>query len=192
MSISCRQASPEEAGPLHQIIKRCGEDLFQRFGLCHWHPVFPVEALRKDAMEKAVHSVHRDGLLAGVFTTSASGWEYPHDIWEHPGDRALYLSNLAIAPEWQNQGLGKWCVEKAAQFAQESGCATVRLHALTDHARLLRFFQNLGYGARGNLWMKDWRGVSREITVFEKVIALSTVSEGFPALDRVVLAAPSA
>jgi GNAT superfamily N-acetyltransferase len=192
MSIFCRKASPEEVAPLHQIIKRCGEDMFQRFGLCHWHPVFPVETMRKDAMAKSIYGVYREDLLAGCFTVGTSGWKYPPDLWERPGDRALYLSKAAILPELQNQGLGKWCVEKVEQLARESGCSAVRLSAITDHALLLRFFERLGYGARGSLWIKDWRGVSREITVFEKAVAASRVSAEPPVLDRAVMAAPSA
>jgi ribosomal protein S18 acetylase RimI-like enzyme len=72
--------------------------------------------------------------------------------WAEPGARAAYLHRLAVHTAQQGSGIGTWCVRTVERLAEEQGAAYLRLDALQDDPRALRFYARLGYEARGIVW----------------------------------------
>ncbi|MFZ6027512.1 MAG: GNAT family N-acetyltransferase [Chloroflexota bacterium] len=165
---------PDQVQALHEIITECGEDLKRRFGLIHWAPPQPLEHLRREAYESNVYGIHRQNghgeEVLGTFTVGTNGWTYDEKLWADARHRPLYLGKLAIRPEHQGQGLGKWCVWKVEEFAHAWKCQVVRFDAFAQHTHLIRFYQNQGYTVRGTRPVIDWRGLEWEVVYFEKVL----------------------
>lgn len=52
MKMDLVKVGPDEVGELHEILKKCGQDLKEKFDLGkYWNPPYPIELMRKQAVE---------------------------------------------------------------------------------------------------------------------------------------------
>lgn len=58
---------------------------------------------------------------------------------------ACYLRDLQIEPDWQRQGLGRWCLHRVKTLARRRGCRHLRLRAFHDSAAVHLYHR---YGLR--------------------------------------------
>lgn len=150
---------------VHEILEKCGHDLKKRHGLSHWVPAYSMHLLRRDAEEKSVYAVSDGGRTAATFTIGTEPADYyDMSLWESPDARAIYVSRLAVLPEEQGSGIGTWCMGAVERIAAEAGCGAVRLDAYEKHAKLLEFYDKLGYRRRGIVRCRE-----TELVCFEKV-----------------------
>ena len=165
---------PEQIEALYQIIVDCGEDMRKRFGLTHWAPPYPIEKMRHNAEEIKVYGVHQLGKgknnLVGTFTAGTHGWKYEKSLWKNAKHKPLYLGKLAVRPQYQGSGIGRWCVQKVEQLAHYWGCQVVRFDAIAKHKKLIQFYRNIGYIQRGTRPVIDWYGIEWDVIYFEKII----------------------
>ena len=49
MNLHLRKASPYEVDELHEILRKCGQDMKVRLRLGHWDPPYPLDLMRKSA-----------------------------------------------------------------------------------------------------------------------------------------------
>jgi GNAT superfamily N-acetyltransferase len=169
--LSLIQYSPAEIDPLHDIVADCGEDMLRRYGLTHWVPPFPIETMRRNAKEHFVYGIHNGAEVIGTFTVSESGWKHDDRFWENPAHKPLYLSKLAIRPKYQGHGVGRWCIKEVEKIAHIWESQAIRFDAIARHDKLIQFYQNLGYLARGTQIVTDMYGRDWEIVYFEKILA---------------------
>ncbi len=167
--------APERVDRLHDIVAECGVDMHRRYGLSHWFPPYPIETMRRNAQEMHVYGIHRpadDGRSepVGTFTVGTGGWKHDDSVWSDLSHRPLYLHKLAVRPEQQGRGIGRWAVQQVERIAWEWDCQTVRFDAIARHVALIQFYRNLGYRTRGTQVVPDWRGLEWEIMYLEKVI----------------------
>ena len=155
MMLAIRRVSPEEIEPLQEILQKCGLDMQRRFGLGHWMPPYPLDALRKSAEERNVYAVHDGDALVGTFTTGTQPPSYyltipgVQEAWDTSGEPALYVNRLAVLPELQGRGIGTWCMKTMERLARAEGCRAVRFEAYDKHLELLEYYDRLGYHRRG-------------------------------------------
>ena len=161
---------PQQVDILYQIIVVCGEDLFQRHGLTHWRPPYPIETMRKNAAELDVYGVHYGTSVVGTFTVGSTGWRHDSSHWLNPAHKPLYLNKLAVLPAWQGHGWGRWCMQQVERLAYERGCKAVRFDAITGNLPLHAFYRGLGYQERAALTVKDAYGVPTDVLFFEKIL----------------------
>ena len=93
---------------VHDILRQCGEDMKERFGLTHWIPPYPLHLLRQSAQEKRVYAVCDTEQAIATFTLGNQAPPYYAqlgNIWESEQARAVYLNRLAVHPRWQGQGM---------------------------------------------------------------------------------------
>ena len=150
-----RKVSPDEIEALHEILRRCGQDMKVRLELGHWDPPYPLDLMRKSVEERSVYAVYNDERLVATFTVGTQPPEYYRTIpgvwetWDASGEPALYANRLAVLPEFQGQGIGTWCMEEYERIARAEGCEAIRLDAYDKHLRLLVWYGKLGYRWRG-------------------------------------------
>lgn len=165
------QAAPDEIEPLQEIVRLCGEDIGARFGLTFWSPAPPLALMRRQASEKAVYAVWDGGEAVATFTFGLSGWpDESVPFWADAGHRAAYLSRLAVRPDRQGQGLGRWCLAEAERLAREQDCRAIRLDALRAFAPPLALYRRLGYEERGVITWTNWYGVPKELVLMERLL----------------------
>jgi GNAT superfamily N-acetyltransferase len=169
--LSIRRHAADEIGPLHRIIAECGIDMQRCYGLAHWVPPYPIETMRENATKYHVYGVYHLAEVVGTFTIGTSGWKHNHQFWNNPNHRPLYLTKFATRPSYQGGGIGSWCIKKVEDIARDWECQAVRFDAIARHVKLIRFYENLGYLAKGRQVVKDWCKREWEIVCFEKVLA---------------------
>lgn len=156
MNLSLGKVGPDEVEDLHEILRKCGQDMKVHLGLGHWDPPYPLELMRKSAEERNVFAVLNDGRLVATFTVGTEAPSYYRTIpgvweaWDPSGEPALYANRLAVLPEFQGQGIGTWCMHECERMARAEGCGAIRLDAYDKHLRLLAWYEKLGYHWRGN------------------------------------------
>lgn len=63
--------------------------------------------------------------------------------------RPLYLLTMAVAPEEQRQGIGRWCLEEARRLAREWPADALRLDAFDAPAGAGPFYCKCGFRETG-------------------------------------------
>ena len=146
----------DKVGEVHEILKICGLDMKSKFGLSHWVPPYPLDMLRRDAIEKDVYAVCDCEQMLAVFTigTKPSSY-YDMSIWKNPVESAIYVNRLGVLPEFQGKGLGTRCMERIEKIAEEMNCFSVRLDIIEKHVKLQDFYGRLGYQRRGIVKFRD-------------------------------------
>ncbi len=169
--LTLHKAIPDEIESLQEIVRLCGEDIGARFGLTFWSPPPPIELMRRQAVEKDVYTV-KDGIeTVATFTFGLSGWpEQSAPLWADAGHRAAYLSRLAVRPDRQGQGIGRWCLAETERLAEEQDCRAIRLDAIRAFAPPLALYRRLGYEERGVIEWTNWFGIPRELVLLEKML----------------------
>jgi GNAT superfamily N-acetyltransferase len=69
--------------------------------------------------------------------------------WFTPCDKPLYLLAMAIAPGRQRQGLGRRCLQQAAEAARACGAGALRLDAFDASAGAGQFYARCGWTEMG-------------------------------------------
>ncbi len=144
--LSLRRIGPEDVQDVRDIRVRAAEDLTIRHGVGHWSHVTTLRTLRRRALEKQVLAVDRNGSLIGTFTVSAKKIGFYRNSWfANPDDPALYLTDMAIHPNKQRMGVGRWCMAEIDNMARRDGLLAVRLDAYDAPAGAGAFYEKCGY-----------------------------------------------
>jgi ribosomal protein S18 acetylase RimI-like enzyme len=113
-----------------------------REAYARWVPVVGREPLPMTADYEAAVRAHRfdllyvDGALAGLIETVDEGEQ-------------LLIENVAVAPAFQGQGLGRRLLAHAEAIAREAGRSRVRLYTSALMAANIELYQRLGYAIDG-------------------------------------------
>ena len=77
------------------------------------------------------------GLVAGQLVACVMAGYEGHRGW---------LNYLAVAPEYQRQGLARALVDEAERLLRAVGCPKINLQVRTTNAGVIEFYRRLGYG----------------------------------------------
>ncbi|MBN3885037.1 MAG: GNAT family acetyltransferase [Nostoc sp. JL34] len=56
-----------------------------------------------------------------------------------------WINYLAVAPQYQRQGIGRLMISEAEQLLVEAGCPKINLLVRTTNSEVIRFYERLGY-----------------------------------------------
>ena len=70
-------------------------------------------------------------------------------VYLEPQGEILYLSMLAVAPEAQAHGLGRWLLATAEAHARQAGCHRIKMSVLALRPELLAWYERQGYRRTG-------------------------------------------
>jgi len=128
-AIELRVARPSDA----DAIRRLTREAYAR-----WVPVVGREPLPMTADYEVAVRTHRfdllyvEGALAGLIETVDEG-------------ERLLIENVAVAPAFQGQGLGRRLLAHAESIARALGRSRVRLYTNALMATNIALYQRLGY-----------------------------------------------
>ncbi len=134
---------------INDLYFKCSENMKQKFGLNHWDSPYPQDLLESRIKNNCVYVAYDDDLFIATFMVVK---EYPQPYIDAIGDDNIpfrYANRLAVLPELQGRGIGKWGMAQMEQISMDLGAKVLRLDALSNHEILLRFFKNLGYEITG-------------------------------------------
>jgi GNAT superfamily N-acetyltransferase len=157
-----RRLLSDEVGAAHAIVAACGRALTE-LGYRNWDPPIALDKMRADATNDEVWIVEEEGAAVATFTLAATPPKpWPREIFD-PEAPALYVNRLAVVPSRWRGGLGRACMQEVEGLARARGLGVVRLDVFRGNAEVRRFYERLGYVARG-----DWDGGDVPLTCFEK------------------------
>ncbi len=70
--------------------------------------------------------------------------------------RRGWLHHLAVAPQWQGQGIGRRLVAEVEARLRSRGCVKVNLHVEPDNAAVTGFYDRIGYAQHEILFLEKW------------------------------------
>jgi GNAT superfamily N-acetyltransferase len=142
--------------------------MHRRFGFSHWVPAWPLERMREEARDRSVFAIEEDGVAIGTFTIGPTLLaDYPETMWRAPAP-ALYLNRLAVRPELQGRGIGRFGMLCVEEEASRGGFRAIRFDAIAQHTLLLKFYRDLGYAERGPAVNRGLEVICFEGTVFRE------------------------
>jgi len=70
-------------------------------------------------------------------------------FYAHPMKDKLYLAMLAVNPEGQAQGVGKFLIKAAEAYGIQHGCAVSKMTVISVRPELIAYYERLGYRQTG-------------------------------------------
>ncbi|HEV3141702.1 MAG TPA: GNAT family N-acetyltransferase [Vicinamibacterales bacterium] len=123
---------PAAAGDAQEIASlrnAAAADLTERFGTGHWSSSVTARGVLFDLRHARVYLARRRSrIVATLSLQTKKPWAIDTSYFT-PCKRPLYLTNMAVAPDVQRQGLGRCSVEAAIEIARAFPADAIRLDA---------------------------------------------------------------
>jgi GNAT superfamily N-acetyltransferase len=130
--------------------------LTRDFGDGHWSAHTHDDAVRRDIAASRVLIARAGQTIVGTLTLQTKKpWAIDLEFFT-PAQKAIYLTNMAVAPEQQRTGVGRALLDHAAVVAREIPMQAIRLDAYDAPAGAGEFYRKCGYTPKGG---KVYRGV---------------------------------
>ena len=149
MALRLVPAKPADARAIAALRNASAAHLAKAFGPGPWsHEASDEGVLRR--MQTATIYLHRRGpSLVAMFALST---RKPFSIdasYFSPIDRPLYLTDMAVHPHYQRDGIGRACLAAVEDLVRAWPADGVRLDAYDAAAGAGRFYELCGYVERG-------------------------------------------
>lgn len=128
--INTRPATQEDKEFVWQLRRLCYRDVvIRQFG--QWDDAWQAEHFERTWQPEACRIVLRQGAPVGLLS-----------VWQE--EDSLFLSQVLVHPDHQNQGIGSALVRDVMARAQAMNLP-VRLQVLLENTAALRLYQRLGF-----------------------------------------------
>ena len=121
---------------IYNILYDCGQDMYNSKGLTHWKNPYKTEWIERDISQKDVFLAKEGNTFVATFSLTTM-------------DSCVYLSKLAVSPEFSGKGLGRQCMAYIEAFAIKKGVTLVKLDVYDKSEGAIAFYKNLGYIVTG-------------------------------------------
>ena len=141
-------------------------ELTARFGRGHWSGETSERSVLAGMRESKVWIARRGETIVATFRMSTTTPCAIDRIYFAPSSHPLYLTDMAVRPDLQGQGIGRWCLEKAVACARSWPADAIRLDAYDADAGAGAFYAKCGFREVGSV---EFRGVP--LTYFEWLLS---------------------
>ena len=126
-------------------------DLTARFGIGHWSATVTEKGvMRGIATSQVCVARQRSRVVATLRLATTKPWAIDLSYFT-PCGRALYLTDMAVLPSVQLQGIGRRCLEETRRIAAEWPAEAIRLDAYDATAGAGGFYARCGYREVGRV-----------------------------------------
>jgi ribosomal protein S18 acetylase RimI-like enzyme len=167
-SFQVRVALPADVDDVFELLAAAGLQLAAH-GFNNWVKPYPRSRIEADIAEgalfvvRAIGAEHDVGRLVATFALRATPVrQYDPAPWTDPDAPARYLNRLAVDPQQERRGIGRWCLARIAELSAAEGAVAVRCDVLAANERLCRFYEGAGYVARGTRGHSGWEFICYE------------------------------
>jgi ribosomal protein S18 acetylase RimI-like enzyme len=140
-----------DAAAIAALRAAAADQLTREYGRGHWSSIVSEKAVMR-SLEKPGVFVAREGakVIAVLRLSTTKPWAIDTSYFTAV-PKALYLTDMAVDPTVQRQGIGRRCVEEAAHIAREWPCDAIRLDAYDAAAGAGGFYAKCGYREVGRV-----------------------------------------
>jgi len=147
---SIRKATINDKDAIYHNIELCANDMFEKQGLNHWIPVYSIEKIEKDIIEKEVFVLEYQNNIIGNFTMYSGLNElWKDNYFYNNSKRIIYVSKLCIIPEYSKHGLGKMCMKYIENYSKNNQYDCVCLDVYDKAIYAVNFYKKNGYSVLG-------------------------------------------
>jgi ribosomal protein S18 acetylase RimI-like enzyme len=123
------------------LLQSCAEHMHQQ-GMSHWLGVYDVDSVSANLAQKSVYLAKKDHQIVGCIAVNEQPSDYYAECWPDALKADFYITQLAVSPAQQQQGIGKFLMQQAMK-SLPSGI--LQLDAVDHYPALLAFYKNLGF-----------------------------------------------
>lgn len=166
-TLSVTVATDSDAGDLALLRTEVADDLTRRFGHGHWSAAVTEKGEQRSIKTSRILIARAEdaGIIATLRLATKKPWAIDKTYFEdvpHP----LYLTDMAVAPQLQRQGMGRRLLEEAKAVAAAWPADAIRLDAYDSAAGAGPFYAKCGFREVGRV---TYRGV--RLTYFELLLS---------------------
>ena len=163
MTLLFTLATPADVAAVMRLRAAVAEDLTRRYGRGHWSSVGSEKTVMRDICTSRVLLAWDGELTVGTTRLAAKRpWAIDPKYFTRCS-KALYMTDMAVAPRWQRLGVGRRCLEQARIIASEWPAEVIRLDAYDAPAGAGEFYAKCGFVERGRVSYRSTRLVYYEM-----------------------------
>ncbi len=138
-------ATPEDAPAISSLRNDVALRLTLDFGKGHWGAMSTERGVLADMRNARLYVMRMDGdIVASLRLATKKPWAIDRTYFTEC-DKPLYLTSMAVDPEFQRQGIGRRCLKEVEQEVFKWPADAVRLDAYDADAGAGGFYQSCGY-----------------------------------------------
>jgi GNAT superfamily N-acetyltransferase len=164
--LSFALADETAAAEIAALRVATARDLTAKFGRGHWSGETSERGVLAGMRESKVWVARRGRIIVATFRMSTTKpWAIDRTYFaksSHP----LYLTDMAVQPQLQGQGIGRRCLDKAVEYAKAWPADAIRLDAYDAEAGAGEFYAKSGFREVGHA---EFRGVP--LTYYEWLLS---------------------
>jgi GNAT superfamily N-acetyltransferase len=156
MRLKLQPATAADAPAIVSLRMAIAEKLTATYGNGPWPGATTEKGVLFTMRKSSVYLARQHGkLIAMLALGTKKPWAIDRKYFSKC-DRPLYLTDMAVAPELQRQGIGRLCVEAAKKIAKEWPANAIFLDAYDAKAGAGEFYRKCGFREVGRA---SYRGV---------------------------------
>ena len=149
--LSFREATPGDVQEVIALRTATARDLTARFGRGHWSSEPSERGTQYDMRISRIWLVRSGRAAVATFALATrKPWAIDRSYFT-PCDRSLYLTNMAVRPDYQRRGVGRRCIDQIIRIARAWPADAVRLDAYDGDAGAGDFYARTGFQHVGNV-----------------------------------------
>lgn len=123
-------------------------------GIQQWNSNYPtLEHVLGDIESDSLFAAFQGNEIIGVIAMDdKQSPEYTAIPWKYNSGQIMVVHRLAVSPDHQGEGIGKYLMDYALETALENGYHSIRLDAYSKNERTLNFYRNRDYEFRGEIY----------------------------------------
>jgi GNAT superfamily N-acetyltransferase len=139
-------AEPDDAEAIAAVRNAAADELTKRFGTGHWTNTVTGKGVWSDMRRQVRVFVVRRGARIAATLSLQTRKPWAIDVkYFTPCARPIYLTNMAVHPDFQRQGVGRGSLDAAIAVARDWPGDAVRLDAYDADAGAGDFYARCGF-----------------------------------------------
>jgi|ERR1019366_610633 GNAT superfamily N-acetyltransferase len=138
-------ATPDQAVAIAALWQAASQHLTAAYGQGPWSGERTEKAVLFDMRNAKVYVLQRRKKIIATLTLGTKKpWAIDRKYFSKC-NRPIYLTSMAVAPDWQRQGIGRRCVEEAAKLVKKWPGDALCLDAYDAVAGAGEFYRKCGF-----------------------------------------------
>jgi GNAT superfamily N-acetyltransferase len=151
MPLRLDPALPDDASELARLRTAVADQLTRDFGSGHWStPVSENGQARAIEQGRVFVARRRGRIVATLRLATKKPWAIDADYFTKV-PRSLYLTDMAVGPDFQRRGIGRECMAEAERLARQWPADAIRLDAYDAAAGAGPFYEKCGLREMGRV-----------------------------------------
>jgi ribosomal protein S18 acetylase RimI-like enzyme len=143
MNVLIRKFNPSDRDHILSLVER-----FSKFELPAWRPKEEIDRANRSFLEQAMKEPAPNAAIFIAETESGDFAGFIHlqtqtDYFS--GEKHGYISDLAVAQEFECHGIGRQLLETAEEWARSSGYHLLTLYVFAGNSRARRIYEKYGF-----------------------------------------------